>query len=239
MHVALRRRLPPRCPLLTGDTGVMVFRVVALRWTRSATTPRPAHAAASSRAAAPCWSRLGGLGPEGRVVPQQWLANTSAPRLAQGDRRRLDFVLYGAMRMGKALCCNSALVAPLRRDVRPQARTADEDGAAIATERRPGIPSCGVLALSGWLSSPADRRRVETAVAGARLGKPDLLPMSLLWPDLPGLAFSLFVAERPHSACRRLGVSAAARVSPLRTQKGARKKRGPSRGIPTRMSWRP
>ena len=44
------------------------------------------------------------------------------------DRRRLDLV---AARLGEALCCDATLVAPLRRDGRPQPRVPEEDGAAM------------------------------------------------------------------------------------------------------------
>ena len=40
------------------------------------------------------------VGPEGRVVPQQWLARTTvttAPQVHADDRRRLDFVVYGCL----------------------------------------------------------------------------------------------------------------------------------------------
>ena len=40
---------------------------------------------------------------EGRVVPRQWLAQTTAPGVAPDDRRRLDLVIYGASRRGEAL----------------------------------------------------------------------------------------------------------------------------------------
>ena len=39
-------------------------------------------------------------------------------------------------RLGEALCCDATLVAPLRRDGRPQPRAGEEDGAAIAVARR-------------------------------------------------------------------------------------------------------
>ena len=91
------------------------------------------------------------LGPEGRVVPQQPLANTSAPGVSAQDRRRLDLDLYGATRVGEALCCDATLVAPLRRDGRPQPRAANEDDAAIAgaTKRR-GTRSFAGLAGGRW-----------------------------------------------------------------------------------------
>ena len=75
------------------------------------------------------------IGPEGRVVPQQWLANTTAPGVAADDRRRLDFVIYGAAR-GEALCCDATLVSPVRRDGSPQAGAPERDGVAIATAQR-------------------------------------------------------------------------------------------------------
>ena len=84
------------------------------------------------------WVRVAreALGPEARVVPQQWLAHTTAPGVAADDRRRLDFVLYGATRLGEALCCDVTLVSPLRRNGRPQPRAAERDGAVLAGARR-------------------------------------------------------------------------------------------------------
>ena len=60
------------------------------------------------------WVRVGreAVAAEGRVVPQQWLAQTTAPGVAPGDRRRLDLVIYGASRRGEALCCDVTLVSP-------------------------------------------------------------------------------------------------------------------------------
>ena len=77
-----------------------------------------------------------GLGGEGRVVPQQWLARATAPGVRADDRRRLDLVVYGATRHGAALCCDVTLVSPLRANGHPQPRTAREDGAALVTARR-------------------------------------------------------------------------------------------------------
>ena len=60
------------------------------------------------------------VGPEGQVVPQQWLVRTPAPGVDPDDRWRLDFVAYGATQLGEALCCDVTLVSPLTRDGRPQ-----------------------------------------------------------------------------------------------------------------------
>ena len=48
-----------------------------------------------------------------QVVPQQWLARTSARDVDPADRRRLDLVVYGATLVGEALCCDVTLVSPL------------------------------------------------------------------------------------------------------------------------------
>ena len=55
------------------------------------------------------------VGPEGRVVPQQWLSRTTAAHVRADDRHRLDFVVYGATTNGEALCCDATLVSPLTR----------------------------------------------------------------------------------------------------------------------------
>ena len=62
---------------------------------------------------------MGPVGPEGRVVPQQWLANTTAPGVAPEDRRRLDLVVYGATPNGVALCCDATLVSAVTRNGLP------------------------------------------------------------------------------------------------------------------------
>ena len=68
------------------------------------------------------WCRVAreAVGPEGHVVPQQWLAHTTAPGAASDDRRRLDLVIYGATPLGEAICCDATLVSPLRRDEQRQ-----------------------------------------------------------------------------------------------------------------------
>ena len=84
------------------------------------------------------WARIAreAVGPEGQVVPQQWLARTSAPHVDPADRHRLDFVVYGATPLGEALCCDVTLVAPLTREGRPQPYAASRDGAAITCAER-------------------------------------------------------------------------------------------------------
>ena len=77
------------------------------------------------------------VGPEGRVVPQQWFADTTAMGVRPDDRRRLDLVVYGATQRGKALRCDATLVSPLGRDGRPARGAADRDGAALEAAARP------------------------------------------------------------------------------------------------------
>ena len=69
------------------------------------------------------------MGAEGLVVPQQWLAHTTAPGVGAEDRHRFDFVVYGAMRHGGALCCDATLVSPLTRTGHPEPCAAVVDGA--------------------------------------------------------------------------------------------------------------
>ena len=84
------------------------------------------------------WIRVAreGVGANGQVVGQAWLAHTTAPGVAAGDRRRLDLVVYGASERGEALCCDATVVSPLRRNGRVRARAAEVDGAALAGARR-------------------------------------------------------------------------------------------------------
>ena len=76
------------------------------------------------------------VGPEGQVVPQQWLVRAPAPGVDPDDSRRLDFVAYGATQLGEALCCDVTLVSPLTRDGRPQPSSTTRDGAALAIAER-------------------------------------------------------------------------------------------------------
>ncbi|CAE7943931.1 unnamed protein product [Symbiodinium sp. KB8] len=133
MHVALRRRLP--LPL-TGRRS---------KSTPTATTTSPALAQACCHGVASlssdverAWAQVAreAVGPEGRVVPQQWLAHTTAPQVRTDDRRRLDFVVYGATTTGEALCCDATLVSPLTRAGRPIHGAHARAGVALDAARR-------------------------------------------------------------------------------------------------------
>ena len=93
MHFALRRRLRLALPLTQrycgGDGFPGCGAVLDVLGDYAAACPR------SGLLARRAWVRVAreGLGPEGRVVSQQWLANTSAPGVSAQDRRGLDLVL--------------------------------------------------------------------------------------------------------------------------------------------------
>ena len=84
------------------------------------------------------WVRVAreAVGPEGQVVPQQWLAHTTAPHVDPANRRRLDLVIYGATPLGGALCCDATLVSPLTRFGQPQPCAAESAGAALRVAER-------------------------------------------------------------------------------------------------------
>ena len=100
------------------------------------------------------------VGPEGQVVPQQWLARTSAPDIDPADRRRLDFA--GLPRSGGlVLRCQARVPA----DTGWVPSTASPDGAVIAVAERikgaacpevlrPGPQRLCVLACSLHASPP-------------------------------------------------------------------------------------
>ncbi|CAE7795550.1 unnamed protein product, partial [Symbiodinium sp. KB8] len=79
------------------------------------------------------------VGAKGQVVPQQWLARTTTPDVPSNDRKRLDFMVYGATAHGGSLCCDAILVSPLTRTGHPQPCTVEVDGAVLkVAERRKG-----------------------------------------------------------------------------------------------------
>ena len=82
------------------------------------------------------------VGPEGQVVPQQWLAHTTAPGVRPDDRRRLDMVVCGATTNGGAFCCDATLVSPLTGAGHPQTRGDTDDGAALQVAERRKQTAC-------------------------------------------------------------------------------------------------
>ncbi|CAE6921553.1 unnamed protein product, partial [Symbiodinium sp. KB8] len=83
------------------------------------------------------WVRMAReAGAEGQVVPQQWLAHTTATGVPADDRRRLDLVVYEATANGGALCCDATLVSPLTRTGHPHPCTVEVDEAALKVAER-------------------------------------------------------------------------------------------------------
>ena len=72
MHVAMRRRLRLPLPLTDRRCGAAGHMVVGARSMRMETTTSPARVCCLD--ADSSWSEA--VGPEGRVVPQQWLLRT-------------------------------------------------------------------------------------------------------------------------------------------------------------------
>ena len=97
------------------------------------------------------------LGSEGQVVPQQWLAQTTAPHV------RIDLVVYGALNSGGAQCCDATLASPLARSGHPQPCAAAVDGAALRV--------ADGWALRWWslLSVAVHQAVASTALGGAWL----------------------------------------------------------------------
>ena len=141
MLIALRRRLRLPLPVAQGRCGARgpgCGAAVDVHGDHYAACPRTGLLARRAKPLERAWIRVAreALGPEGQVVPQQWLVRTPAPGVDPDDRRRLDFVSYGATQLGEALCCDVTLVSPLARDGRPQPSSTTRDGAALAVAER-------------------------------------------------------------------------------------------------------
>ena len=59
------------------------------------------------------------MGSEGQVVPQQWLAHTTAPHVGTQDRRRLDLVVHGARSTAGERSAATLRLCPRSRDRGP------------------------------------------------------------------------------------------------------------------------
>ena len=142
MHVAMRRRLRLPLPLTVLHCGaegrhgcgaeVDAYGDHHLACPRTGLLPRRGFVVERA------WVQVAreAVGPEGRVVPQQWLSRTTAPQGHPDDRRRLDFVVYGATSRGEALCCDATLVSPLTRAGRPIPGADARAGVALVAARR-------------------------------------------------------------------------------------------------------
>ena len=141
MQVALRRRmrLPlPIAPNRCGGEGPGCGGVADAFGDHALACPRAGLLARRAKVVERAWVRVAreAVGPEGQVVPQQWLAHTTAVGVDARDRRRLDLVIYGVSPRREALCCDATLVSPLTRSGAPQPRASEEDGAALRVAER-------------------------------------------------------------------------------------------------------
>ena len=117
MQVALRRRLRLALPLHSDRCGPSpgCGAQVDAVGDHALACPRSGLLARRAKIVERAWVRAAreAVGADGQVVPPQWLAHTTAPRVDPSDRRRLDLVIYGATPLGGALCCDATLVSPL------------------------------------------------------------------------------------------------------------------------------
>ena len=118
MQIALRRRLRLRLPLgpaICGQEGHGCGRRLDAWGDHALACPRTGYLAKWAKLVERAWIAVcrEAVGPEGHVVPQQWLMHTSAPGVLASDRRRLDLVVYGASPQGLALCCDATLASPV------------------------------------------------------------------------------------------------------------------------------
>lgn len=154
-HLALRRRLRLPLPLAHARCGAGGFpgcgRALDPLGDHGASCARSGALARRAHVLEHAWVRVAreAVGPEGRVVPQQWLSRTNAPGVPSDDRRRLDLVIHGATPLGEALCCDATLVSPLTSAGAPAHGAARRDGAALVVAERRKRQRYPELAASG------------------------------------------------------------------------------------------
>ena len=153
MQLALRRRL--RLPLhlssrRCGPSPGCGAQVDAFG-DHALACPRTGLLARRAKILERAWVRVAreAVGADGQVIPQQWLAHTTAPNVDPTDRRRLDLVIYGATPLGGALCCDATLVSPLTRTGQPQPCAAATDGAALRMAERRKRAAYPELSMGG------------------------------------------------------------------------------------------
>ena len=136
MQIALRRRLRLRLPLgpaTCGQEGHGCGRRLDAWGDHALACPSTGYLAKRAKLVERAWIAVcrDAVGPEGHVVPQQWLTHTSAPGVLASDRRRLDLVVYGASSQSLALCCDATLVSPVTSEAVPHPRAEHTAGVAL------------------------------------------------------------------------------------------------------------
>ena len=180
MLIALRRRLRlplPVAPHRCGAHGHGCGAAVDADGDHHAACPRTGLLARRAKPLEHAWVSIvrEAVGPEGQVVPQQWLARTSArDDVDTADRHRLDLVVYRATPLVEALCCDVTFVSPVTRGGRRQPCVATRDGAAITVaERRKRV------AYPELLRPGPQRLYVLACEVGGRCGVPSRFASSL------------------------------------------------------------
>jgi len=138
MAVSLRRRLRLPLPLRPRVCGRGCRHEVDQYGDHCATCR---HGGLIQRRAKPVermWVRVcrEAVGCEGQVIPQQWLAHTTAPNVRPDDRRRLDLVVYGASSLGQVYCCDATVVSPLHGNGLPHNGATYDNGACLKQAAR-------------------------------------------------------------------------------------------------------
>ena len=153
MQVALRRRLRLPLPIASGRCGPSpgCGGPVDLLGDHALACPRTGLLARRAKVVERAWIRVAreAVGAESHIVPQPWLAHTTAPRVETTDCRRLDLLIYGATPNWIALCCDATLISPLTRTGQPQPCSADVDGAALRVAERRKRATYPELAAAG------------------------------------------------------------------------------------------
>ena len=150
MQIALRRRrgstAEPGCGRSTDAVGDHAFAC-----------SRTGLLARRAKLVERAWCKVAceAVGPEGHVVPQQWLVNTTAPGIAPDDRRRLDLVIYGATPLGGALSCDATLVSPMASPTPAQPRRMERFCAPPTDASKPPTLSSRQVALKSFACSAA------------------------------------------------------------------------------------
>ena len=110
------------------------------------------------------------VGPEGRVVPQQWLAHTTAPRVADGDHAWTSSCM-GPRCTARHFAATPLWCSPLRADGAPVPGAAVRDGVALqhARRRNPELQAAGPHRLAVLPCEVGGRWAVKRAACAARL----------------------------------------------------------------------
>ena len=196
MQLALRRRLRLPLHLSSRRCGPSpgCGALVDAFGDHTLACPRTGLLARKAKILERAWVRVAreAVGADGQVVPQQWLAHTTAPNVDPADRRRLDLVIYGATPLGGVFPCDWAQGSGA---VGTRERCASCAICRVRAQRAP--PTLRTAARAAW-----SRRwwsqlaaSVQQAVAATALGNTWLVPACASQEHGPELDQVLNLAE--------------------------------------------